>query len=80
MTYQHPGPPRPSPRDYRLAASREKSTAIHGVITACSLGLWSPVWFLACMQRQAIRRARARVMRYQATQQPYPPPGYGWPQ
>lgn len=57
----------PSPRTYKTAARRQKSTAIHGVLTVLTLGLWSPVWIMACAENARIRRAQAEVARYQAS-------------
>lgn len=51
-----------------MAARRQKSTAIHGVLTVFTLGLWSPVWILAFAENARIRKAQAKVAMYQAAQ------------
>src|SRR5258708_23611734 len=58
----------PSKRDYRIAAMRQKSTAIHGILTFLTVGVWSPVWMLACAQNHQIQRAQAKVNAYQQAQ------------
>jgi hypothetical protein len=48
-----------------VAARRQKSTVIHGILTVCTAGLWSPVWIMACAENARIRRAQAEVAMYQ---------------
>lgn len=64
-------PPQPSARTYKTAARRQKSTLIHGLLTFCTLGAWSPVWMIACAENRRIRKAQAEVGMYQASQRNY---------
>lgn len=74
---QQYGPPQPAParqpsaRTYKIAARRQKSTAIHGILTICTVGAWSPVWIMACAENARIRRAQAEVAMYEAAQRHY---------
>lgn len=61
----------PRQRTYKTAARRQKSTAIHGVLTVCTLGLWSPIWILACAENARIRKAQAEVAMYEASVRRY---------
>ena len=58
-------PQAPSKRTYKVAARRQKSTAIHGFLTVCTLGVWAPFWIMACAENARIRRAQAEVAAYQ---------------
>src|SRR5260221_454762 len=51
----------PSARTYKTAARRQKSTAVHGILTVLTAGLWSPVWIMACAENARIRKAQAEV-------------------
>ena len=62
---------RPGARTYKTAARRQKSTAIHGVLTILTIGLWSPVWIMACAENARIRKAQAEVAMYEASQRRY---------
>lgn len=64
--YQPNLPSQPNRHDYNLASCREKSTAVHGVLTILTFGLWCPIWLMACRQNARIRRAKAKVLRYQS--------------
>lgn len=66
--YPPPAPagPQPSARTYKTAARRQKSTAVHGILTLVTVGLWSPVWVMACAENARIRRAQAQVTMYEA--------------
>lgn len=66
----------PSQRTYRIAAGRQKSTFIHALLTVLTVGLWSPVWWMACADNARIRRAKAEVDAYAARQQFRPQPGW----
>lgn len=73
--------PQPSARIYKMAARRQKSTFIHAILTFCTVGLWSPVWIMACAENARIRRAQAEVAMYQQRQPTpgyRPPPGAGY--
>jgi len=66
MSRQAQYPTQPSERTYKTAARRQKSTFIHGVMTVLTLGLWSPIWLMACAENARIRRAQAEVAAYSA--------------
>lgn len=70
---QHPQAPvkQPGPRTYKMAARRQKSTFIHGVLTVCTVGVWSPIWILACAENARIRKAQAEVAMYEAAVRRY---------
>ena len=58
-------------RTYKIAARRQKSTAIHGILTLCTAGAWSPVWIMACAENARILKAQAEVAMYEAGQRRY---------
>lgn len=66
---QAPPARQPSARTYKIAARRQKSTAVHGILTLVTAGLWSPVWIMACAENSRIRRAQAEVSMYEAAVQ-----------
>jgi hypothetical protein len=68
---QPPTGRQPSARTYKIAARRQKSTAIHGILTAVTIGVWSPVWIMACAENSRIRKAQAQVAMYEASQRRY---------
>lgn len=58
---------RPSRRTYQLAARRQKSTFVHGLLTFLTFGLWSPVWIMAALDNKRAQAAKAKVDMYEAS-------------